>query len=304
MRLFLSVDVEEWFQVENLKGAVARASWPKRESRVEATTDWLLATLAETGTKATFFVLGWVAERSPELVRRIHAEGHEIASHGYGHDLIYTLSPQAFREDLRRSKGILEELTGEPVLGYRAPSFSITDWAVDVLGELDFKYDSSLFLAAAHDRYGRLATTAIKEAPYFRLPNGLCQVPLSYLSVMDKKIPWAGGGYFRVFPYPIFKWGVKRILQTYGAYTFYIHPWEFDPDQPRIRNIRWSYRFRHYQNLSHTKTRFRDMVSTFRFEPIRNLVPECALQPPQAVLTPPTAPPRKGQPGTGVRDAS
>lgn len=289
MRLFLSVDVEEWFQVENLKEAVARASWPERESRVEATTDWLLATLAETGTKATFFVLGWVAERSPELVRRIYAEGHEVASHGYGHDLVYTLSPRTFREDLVRSKSILEELTGEPVLGYRAPSFSITDWAIDVLGDLDFKYDSSLFLAAAHDRYGRLDTLAVQDAPCFRLRNGLYQVPLSYLPVMGKKVPWAGGGYFRIFPYPVFKWGVKRIVQTQGAYTFYIHPWEFDPDQPRIRDVRWSYRFRHYQNLASTKARFRDMVNTFRFEPIRNLVSDCALQPLQAARTPPTA---------------
>jgi polysaccharide deacetylase family protein (PEP-CTERM system associated) len=273
LKLSLSVDVEDWFQVENLKGAISRASWSEREFRAEANTDWILATLAETDTKGTFFMLGWVAERVPGLVKRIHAEGHEIASHGYGHDLIYTLSPRDFQRDVERSKGFLEELTGERVLGYRAPSFSITDWAIDILITLGFRYDSSLFRAAAHDRYGSLETFTIAEEPCFELRKDFYQVPLSYLTVAGKKVPWAGGGYFRVFPYPLFKWGVTRIVQTHGAYTFYIHPWEFDSGQPRVDNLSWQHRFRHYRNLSRTKTRFADMVRSFHFKPIRALLP-------------------------------
>lgn len=268
----LSIDVEDWFQVENLKGAVSKASWPEQQFRVEANMDWLLETLAETDTKATFFILGWVAERLPELVVRIYKEGHEVASHGYGHDLVYTLSADAFREDLARSKGFLEALTGTRVLGYRAPSFSITDWAIDALLEAGFVYDSSLFPTSAHDRYGRLSTP-IPDKPFFLLRDGFYQVPLSYLPLLGAKVPWAGGGYFRLFPYPLFEAGVRRIAQVRGVYTFYIHPWEFDPGQPRLSTVGWSYRFRHYRNLHKTRARFSRLVRTFAFEPIRNLLP-------------------------------
>lgn len=270
--MLLSVDLEDWFHVENLRSVVSRASWPERELRVEATTDWLLATLAETETKATFFVLGWVAERLPELVARVHAEGHELASHGYGHELVYTLSAAAFREDVRRSKGFLEDLIGAPVLGYRAPSFSITDWAIEVLIEAGFRYDSSLFPTSAHDRYGQLTRFSTPDAPCFELRSGFYQVPLSSLRWLGTKLPWAGGGYFRILPYGLFKQGVRRISRTQGAYNFYIHPWEFDPGQPYLRAVPWSCRFRHYRNLDQTKARFTDLVRSFRFEPVKNLL--------------------------------
>ena len=276
MRYLLGIDVEDWFHVENLKRAVTRDSWTTRERRVAENVDWLLALLGRSGTKATFFVLGWVAEDMPEVVRRIHAEGHEIASHGYGHELVYTLTPERFREDVLRSKELLEGLTGERVLGYRAPSFSITDWSTEVLAEIGLRYDSSWF-PASHDRYGRLAVRA--QGPSFELPSGLLEIPMSYLRLAGRNIPWSGGGYFRIYPYPLFAAGARAIARR-GAYNFYLHPWELDPDQPRVSGIPWSYRFRHYHNLGATKRRFAKLVTRFPFEPLRNLIGASSPRPP------------------------
>lgn len=268
MRYLLGIDVEDWFHVENLRGAVRRESWPTRERRVAANVDWLLDVLRRFDTRATFFVLGWVAEDMPELVGRIHADGHEIASHGYGHELVYGMSRAEFRDDVRRSKELLEALTGEGILGYRAPSFSITDWATDELADLGFLYDSSFF-PSRHDRYGRLSVDA--QGASFELPNGLIEIPMSYLRLGGRNIPWAGGGYFRMYPYPLFAWGARAIARG-GAYNFYLHPWELDPDQPRIEGIPWSYRFRHYHNLAATKRRLTRLLASFSFEPLGSLV--------------------------------
>ena len=269
----MSIDVEDWFQVENLRAAVTRESWSSRELRVEKNTDLILEILAQNKTHATFFVLGWVAEKLPQIVKKLQAGGHEIASHGYGHDLIYNLSRAEFSEDIRRSKTILENITGEKILGYRAPNFSITDWAIEVLMEQGFKYDSSLFPTMAHDRYGKLTKFRIEDKPWFELADGFYQVLLSCLPLAGKNFPWAGGGYFRLIPYPVFKNGVARILRQRRLYCFYIHPWEFDPGQPRIGNLKASHKFRHYNNLARTEARFANLVKDFQFQPIRSVLP-------------------------------
>lgn len=269
----MSIDVEDWFQVENLRGAISRDSWDRCDLRVEKNVDLILSILDGRKIKATFFVLGWIAERLPQLVRRIQAERHEIASHGYGHDLIYALKPEAFVEDIRKSKRILEDLAGQEVVGYRAPSFSITDWAIDALADAGFKYDSSLFASMAHDRYGRLSGQEGNNEAIFQIRRGFHQVRLSCLRLGGRNVPWAGGGYFRLYPYPIFRKGVAHILQHQRIYCFYIHPWEFDPEQPKVRNLDWTHRFRHYNNLTRTESRFRRMVREFHFQPIRQAIP-------------------------------
>jgi polysaccharide deacetylase family protein (PEP-CTERM system associated) len=263
----MSVDVEDWFQVENLKPVVPRATWDSRESRVERNTMRILEILAGRGARATFFILGWVADRQPGLIRRIAEQGHEIASHGYGHDLLYNLSPDEFRADVLRCKSILEDLTGQQVRGYRAPSFSITDWAVPILQDLGFLYDSSVFPTVAHDRYGKLAGVDA-GLPILELRPGFYEVCISCLPVGNRGLPWGGGGYFRMIPYGPWQAGVRRILASGAPYVFYIHPWELDPGQPRLDGLGRVNRFRHYVNLGRSETRFRALVSDFRWQTV------------------------------------
>ncbi len=232
----MSVDVEDWFQVENLRPVVAGDTWESRERRVERNTMRLLELLEARGVHATFFILGWVGERHPALVRRIAGAGHEIASHGYGHDLVYNLSEAEFRADVERSKKNLEDVTGARVLGYRAPCFSITDRAVDILQELGFEYDSSAFPTVAHDRYGRLSGVAMGK-PIVELRPGFHEVCISCLPVGRSGLPWGGGGYFRLIPFGAWRAGVRRILGSGSPYVFYIHPWEIDPGQPRVEGL-------------------------------------------------------------------
>lgn len=266
----LSIDVEDWFQVDNLKTAISRHSWEGRELRVVRNVDLILEILEKNETKATFFVLGWIAKKNPALVKKIHSRGHEIATHGYGHDLVYNLTPEEFRHDVGVSKKILEDLIGEKVIGYRAPNFSITDWAIDVLLELGFRYDSSLYPTEIHDRYGILHHTGnIHQSP-LKLREGFFEIPLSCLSMLRQNIPWAGGAYFRVIPFAIFRHGIKAILRQSSTYCFYIHPWEFDPEQPKVADIRFLYKFRHYHNLSKTQGRFIKLIQKFKFQPIRS----------------------------------
>lgn len=268
----MSIDVEDWFQVENLKSAIARDTWDEREFRCEANTDRMLAMMAERNIKCTCFILGWCAEKAPSIVKKIAAAGHEIASHGYGHDLIYSLKPEQFRADIDRSKKFLEDMTGKAVVGYRAPSFSITDWAIDTLKEAGFTYDSSAFPTVAHDRYGKLKGMDAGE-PIVEIRPGFHEVCVSVLKIGKKGIPWAGGGYFRLFPYFIFKPGVKRILNTGTPYVFYIHPWEIDPGQPRVESgIKRSHRFRHYNALSACEGRFGSLLSDFKWTTIGDLL--------------------------------
>jgi len=259
-----TVDVEDYFQVSAFEKVVSPEQWPFFEHRVAANTDRLLGLLAERGVRATFFVLGWVAEREPALVRKIASEGHELASHGHSHRLVYEQAPAEFREDVRRSKGTLEALTGRPVLGYRAPSFSITRrslWALDVLAQEGFTWDASVF-PIRHDRYG------IPEAPRHphQIRPGLIEVPASTVRVAGTNLPIAGGGYFRVFPLSWTRWGIRRINSAEGMpVVFYLHPWELDPGQPRLAGP-WLSRFRHYRNLHRTEARLRRLLSEFAFD--------------------------------------
>ena len=260
----MSIDVEDWFQVENLKGAIAPASWPLRELRVERSTERLLELMDVRGVRSTFFVLGWLAQRFPDLVRRIAAAGHEVATHGYGHELVYDLSPQAFREDVRRSIGLLEDATGSKIRGYRAPSFSITDWAPAILQELGLEYDSSLLPSIVHGRYGRLSNCAT-SASIFEIRPGFHEIRLSTLRIGRHHLPWAGGGYFRLIPYRLFSRGVRRILAGGQPYVFYLHPWEIDADQPRLRGLPPSHAFRHYHNLAVCRNRFARLLRDFHW---------------------------------------
>lgn len=268
----MSIDVEDWFHVENLRPVISRESWGERELRVERYTDRMLELLHRSGSRSTCFVLGWVADRCPSLVRRIAAEGHEVASHGYGHELIYRLTPDQFRDDVRRSKALLEDLTGSEVRGYRAPSFSITDWSVGILRELGFSYDSSVFPTVAHDRYGRLEGMDAAH-PVVELAPGFHEVCISCLMVGSRGLPWGGGGYFRLLPYGIFRLGVARILRSGRPYVFYIHPWEIDPDQPRVRGLAPLRRARHYVGLSRTEGRLESLLEGFRFTAVADLLP-------------------------------
>lgn len=266
MKNGLSFDVEDWFQVENLRSAIAREQWESLPLRVETNTRRILSLLRSSGTKATFFFLGWVAERCPELVKDVDREGHEVASHGYGHELVYRMTAETFRADIRRSKRMLEDLVGKPVLGYRAPSFSIVEdsmWAIDVLKDEGFVYDSSVFPVSLHDRYGFSDRGVLP----FRWPNGLLEIPLAVYKLRNFGLPVAGGGYFRLFPYSYFKFFLQRMNAKQQQFTFYLHPWELDPGQPRVA-VPMFFRFRHYVNLHRTEGGLSRLLGDFAFEPI------------------------------------
>lgn len=274
-----SVDVEDYFQVAALASAVRRDSWTQREPRVERNTQVLLDLLAERGIRGTFFVLGWIAERHPALVKRITAAGHEIASHGYSHQLIYTQSPAEFREETARSKGLLEDLGGTAVIGYRAASFSITRrslWALDVLIDLGFRYDSSIF-PIRHDRYG--IPGAAPQPGEIAAPSGrtIAEFPMSAASFCGVRVPVSGGGYFRLLPYWLTRRGLAQINETHRRpFTFYLHPWEIDPGQPRVA-VRWLSRLRHYTNLDRCEARLKRLLGEFRFGTMREVLRGCGL---------------------------
>lgn len=263
----MSIDVEDWFHAENLKAAVARYPKSELESRIERNADRLLETLARYGVQGTFFFLGTLAEVTPQLVARVAEAGHEIASHGYGHDLVYRIGRDAFRSDIDRARKLLEDLSGRRVRGYRAPSFSITDWAIDLLRETGHEYDSSAFPTFAHDRYGRLSGVDGDE-PIIELRPGFAEVCISCLKLGALHLPWGGGGYFRLLPYRLFRWGIQRILSSNPPYVFYIHPWEIDPGQPRMKGLKTTHRFRHYVNLDKAETRLGDLLRDFRWTSI------------------------------------
>jgi len=274
MKTLLSVDVEDWFHVDNLKQAISRDSWETRTSRVERNINLILEKLDKYNSSATFFILGWIAQRFPKLVKKIHSQGHEIACHGYNHDLVYSLSPEKFREDAGKTKQLLEDIIGERIIGYRAPNFSITDWSVDILISLGFKYDSSLFLTVAQGRYGKLRDYQVPSTNIFKLKDNFYQVMLSNIDVNGIKLPWAGGFYFRFIPYAIFRKGINNILRNKGMYIFYIHPWEFDPEQPRVKNVNFQYKFRHYLNLNKTESKFVKLLNDYNFSSIRSVLPD------------------------------
>lgn len=267
----LSIDVEDWFHTDNMRGVVAREAWETCELRVERNTMRIMEILDAGHARATFFVLGWVAEKCPQLVRAIAAEGHEVASHGYGHEHVYSLQPDEFRSDVLRSKQHLEDLTGKPVRGYRAPCFSITEWAIPILQDAGFDYDSSVVPTVAHDRYGRLNGMHAGR-PVVLLRDGFYEVCISCIQLGKRGIPWGGGGYFRLIPYMLWLQGVRAILRSKVPYIFYIHPWEIDPGQPRVAGIKATNGFRQRVNLHRCEERLAALVGAFQWMPICDLV--------------------------------
>ncbi len=251
-----------------------RRHWEQFESRVEGNTEKLLGLLDQRGVHATFFILGWVAERYPSLVRRIASAGHEVASHGYAHELITAQTPIAFREDIRKAKGIIESILQQPVLGYRAPSFSITKdtmWAIQILIEEGYAYDSSIF-PVVHDRYG--VPSANPQLHQLSTPAGLLwEVPPSTVKCLGVRLPVAGGGYFRLYPYVVLRALLRKLEGEGSPLVMYMHPWEFDPDQPRMEGSVLS-RIRHYLNLDKTEGRIRALLQDFSFAPIRRVFPQ------------------------------
>jgi polysaccharide deacetylase family protein (PEP-CTERM system associated) len=264
-RYLLSVDVEDWFHTHNLKPAIDRDSWGDRESRIERNVTRLLELFDRHDATATFFVLGWIAEQHPDVVRAIEEHSHRIACHGYNHRLLHEQSPEAVREDLVRALDAIRSVTDQSIVGYRAPSFSITDWATDILSDLGFEYDSSLFRIGSHDRYGSLETDGTTTIS--KLPNGLQEVQLPVVDLPGINIPCAGGAYFRLLPYPIYR---RIIERTDGPFVFYLHPWEIDPGQPRVRDVPLSYRLRHYTNLDKTEPRLSRLLDDFDWASIES----------------------------------
>lgn len=259
----MTIDVEDYFQVSAFAPHIERSSWDSLPCRVERNVDRILGLLDVKRAQATFFTLGWIAERYPGLVRRISGAGHEVASHGYGHLRASDQTREQFRDDVTRSKAILEDLTGKPVRGYRAPSFSIGPdnlWALDVLAECGYQYSSSIY-PIKHDHYG------MPDAPRFAFrprPNGVLEFPVTTMSLLRRNFPAGGGGYFRLAPYALSRWVMRRVNRADGEpCIFYFHPWEIDPEQPRPKGLTLKTRFRHYVNLSRMEARIASLLNDF-----------------------------------------
>lgn len=270
----LTIDVEDYFQVTAFDSRLARSAWENLPSRVVSNTRALLEIFNSHGVHGTFFVLGWVAERFPELVREIVAGGHELGSHSYWHHLIYQQTPAEFREDLRRSKGVLEQASGQAVTMYRAPTFSITarsQWALEILVEEGIAIDSSIFPIAHHDRYGMPGVSP--EIHERVTPAGsIWEAPMSVARIWGKNIPIGGGGYFRLYPYALTAKLFRRALSAGQYINFYLHPWEIDPDQPRPVKLSAGRRWRHYVNLSRTRKKLERLLRDFAFVPLGQVV--------------------------------
>ena len=268
-----SVDVEDWYQVADFDAVVPFDSWDRYESRIRRNTEKILAVMHEFGVKGTFFILTWNAERHPEVVRTIQAAGHEIASHGYAHRIVYEQTREQFAADVGRAKKTLEDITGESVLGYRAPSFSFTaksQWGPDVLLEQGYRYDSSVF-PVKDSLYGM---PDAERFPYvIREKEGrrLVEFPITTTELFGRNLPLGGGGYLRLLPYVYMKWGMRRVNRQEGQGTvFYIHPWEVDPDHPRMKTAGRRGFSSHYVNLASTEGKLRRLLRDFRFAPMRD----------------------------------
>jgi polysaccharide deacetylase family protein (PEP-CTERM system associated) len=257
----LTFDIEEWFQVHNLNKAIPRQDWEKIESSVEKNTSVILEILSKQNVKATFFILGWVAEKFPELIKRINDYGHEIASHGYDHNLVYSQNYDTVQSDISRSKKILEDAISAEVVGYRAPSFSVDDKLIDILRDLSFLYDSSYNAFKLNQRYGSLTLLEKRNSKIIKFENGLFEIPVSSLKLFGATIPMGGGAYFRLLPFTIFSKLVNLKLNKDRLYNFYLHPWEFEPEQPRIKEIRLDYKIRHYYGLHKTAIKFEKLIT-------------------------------------------
>lgn len=270
-RSAMSVDVEDYFQVSAFRPYVAPEAWDRYPLRVERNMRRILELFAETGTRATFFWLGWVAERLPGLVRDAAAAGHEIASHGWRHVRVHEQSPAEFREDVRRTRTLLEDLSGTEVVGYRAASFSIDSrnlWAFDELAAAGYRYSSSIN-PISHDHYG------MREAPRFPfrpVEGGITEIPITTVEVSGMRLPCGGGGFFRLLPYAVSRAAMGRVVDGEGQPTvFYFHPWEIDPEQPRVPGIDARARFRHYVNLRHFEGKLSRLLRDFRWAPVRQV---------------------------------
>ncbi len=263
----MTVDVEDYFQVSAFEKIIPRSEWDNISARVEKNTERVLDMFDEAGVKGTFFMLGWVAERYPGLVKRIVADGHELASHGYSHIRVVHQKPPAFFDDIVRTKKLLEDMSGQEVRGYRAASYSIGAknlWALDELKEAGYVYSSSIY-PIKHDLYG------MPEAPRFsfrpRGEDGILEVPVTTVEVLNKKLPCGGGGYFRLYPYVVSRMAIRRVNQHDGqSSVFYFHPWEIDPGQPRQKGISAKTRFRHYLNLGRMEKRLKRLLRDFQWD--------------------------------------
>ena len=270
----LSFDVEDWFQVENLREKFPPQTWDKCELRVEINTRKILDLLDKYNVKATFFVLGWIAERKPELVKEIHSRGHEIASHGYGHIINYELNRDEIYEDIKKGKELLESITGDKVVGYRAPNFSVTQDVIDALTTLGFEYDSSYHPFSKNKRYGQLD---VDERGIFKLNESLTEIPMSVWKNKFFELSIAGGGYFRLYPYSFFRTLASSYLKKNDYMIMYFHPWEFDPEQPRVKDVKFSYRFRHYVGLNNNLWKLEKLIQeardkSFKFSKLGDLI--------------------------------
>lgn len=276
----MTVDVEDYFHVSAFAKVIKPADWSQWPTTVERNTRRLLDLFDEAGIKSTFFILGWVAERFPQLIREIHARGHELASHGYSHQLVYKQTPAEFRAETLRSKQLLEDLAQTPIVGYRAASYSITRqslWAIDILIELGFTWDSSIF-PVYHDRYG---IPDSPTRPYRISSDGgeLLEFPLTTAKLLGYSMPAAGGGYFRLYPYQLSRWLFKRATDDNRTPAiFYLHPWEIDAEQPRVPDAGLLSNFRHYNNLERCLPRLKNLIAEFPFgtvsDSLRSIEPE------------------------------
>ena len=264
--IILTFDVEDWFQVENFKQHIEFSTWNGFELRVEKSTRLILDLLDSFPfkPKATFFILGWIAKKLPGLVREIQKQGHEVASHGANHHLCTSLGEKELLQDLMDSRKQLEDITGHKISGYRAPSFAINDSILKLIEKAGYTYDSSYNSFSAHGRYGTIdLSKASGKAGLYQLSKKFYELPLSNLTLGRKIIPFGGGGYFRLYPFTVFKWGMKSILRKENCFTFYAHPWEFDPNQPRVSQASPAFKFRHYINLDKTESKLKKLIQTF-----------------------------------------
>lgn len=268
----LTFDIEDWFHICDIEAGYSINDWDGLESRVENNTLKILKILKKENIKASFFVLGWVAERYPELIKEISKKGHEIASHGYSHKLVYECSPQEFRDDIRKSADILENIINQKIIGFRATGFSITkytEWAFEILAKEGFKYDASVF--PTNRGHGGISGAPIY--PYvIETPAGkLKEFPNTVLNVFGKRIAFCGGGYFRLYPYSLIKYGIKKINNLGHSAIIYLHPRELDPEQPRMK-IPWKRSFKYYVNLSRTEEKLKRLINDFQFVPVRKVL--------------------------------
>lgn len=274
--ILLTIDVEDWFQVENFKSYIPFSTWDSKDFRIEKNIHTILDLLdsvypqqkiTNTQTvspKATFFILGWIAERFPLLVQEVHNRGHEVASHGYNHDICSNLSDEELKKDLTESRKILEDTISSSVEGYRAPNFSISDNILKMIEHCGYQYDSSYNSFSGNERYGSIdLTRAEKKDACYKINNNFFELPISNFQFKKRVIPLGGGGYFRLFPFYLFKLGMKSVLKNNKAFIFYVHPWEFDPSQPLVEQASSVFKFRHYINLNKTKHKLNVLMKSF-----------------------------------------